>query len=184
MFPGNILVMAVADGAGSAPNAEPGCSYCCLERNASGRGTNHKETFAGNRGDARARVSRGSGGPECFARWQSLAVESYATTLSLVIAMDDCTGVAQTGDGIVVVRTADGRLCRHPLRNRACMPTRRSSYGPGGAEPGFLEMWEYGVAIAVLTDGLLPLAVDYADHTPHAPFFDPMLAEVAATTDM
>ena len=95
------------------------------------------------------------------------------------------TGVAQTGDGIVVMRTGDGRLrpASTPQQGVYANETQFVT-GPGGAEPGFLEIWEYGAAIAVLTDGLLPLAVDYADHTPHAPFFDPMLAEVAATTDI
>ena len=98
--------------------------------------------------------------------------------------MDDCTGVAQTGDGIVVVRTEDGRIRPASIPQQGVYANETHFVtGPGGAEPGFLQIWEYSTGIAVLTDGLLPIAVDYADHTPHAPFFDPMLAAVAATTD-
>jgi hypothetical protein len=121
---------------------------------------------------------------ELYAHWQSVELAYFSTTLSLVIAMDDCTGVAQTGDGIVVARAHDGRL-------RAASEPQQGAYanethfvtGPSGETPRFLEVWEYATGLAVLTDGLLPLAIDYATYEPHEPFFAPMLAAVASTND-
>ena len=184
-FSGQDLVIAVADGAGSAAHAEPAARIAV---SSAIRAVMAQSTIVPSPGieDMLEQAFREVREElELFAAWQSVELETYATTLSLVIAMDDCTGVAQTGDGIVVVRTGDGQLCPASIPQHGVYANETQFVtGPDGAKPGFLEIWEYGAAIAVLTDGLLPIAVDYIDHTPHAPFFDPMLAEVATTTDI
>jgi hypothetical protein len=177
------LVIAVADGAGSAAHAEPASRIAVSSaiRAVMARTTVPLPGIEAMLEHAFREVREEL---ELFAAWQSVELETYATTLSLVIAMDDCTGVAQTGDGIVVIQTGDGRLRPASIPQQGAYANETQFVtGPGGAKPGFLEIWECGAAIAVLTDGLLPIAVDYVDHTPHAPFFDPMMAEVATTTD-
>jgi hypothetical protein len=184
-FPGNILVIAVADGAGSAIHAEPGAriAVSAAIRAVAAQSTRKPTPDIVAMLEQAFREVREE--LELFAAWRSVELGTYATTLSLVIVTDDSTGVAQTGDGIVVVRTEDGRLLSASIPQQGVYANETQFVtGPGGAEPGFLQIWEYGAGIAVLTDGLLPLAVDHADHTPHAPFFDPMLATVAATTDV
>jgi hypothetical protein len=183
-FSGQDLVIAVADGAGSAAHAEPAARIAVSSaiRAVIAHTTVPSPGIEAMLEHAFREVREEL---ELFAAWRSVELETYSTTLSLVIAMDDGTGVAQTGDGIVVIRTGDGQLRPASIPQQGTYANETQFVtGPGGAKPGFLAICEYGAAIAVLTDGLLPIAVDYVDHTPHAPFFDPMLAEVATTTDI
>jgi protein phosphatase 2C-like protein len=50
----------------------------------------------------------------------------------------------------------------------------------GDGAPRYTATLPPACAIALLTDGLLPLAVDLRDCRPHAPFFDPLFAFAAA----
>lgn len=109
-----------------------------------------------------------------LARENSLHLRDLATTLTVVIAMPDCLGVAQTGDGLVVALEPDGSLlsCTQPQRGEYANETYFIT-GIGGGKPRFLEVFPATAGFAVVTDGLLPVASDLSTGEPHDPFFMP-----------
>lgn len=113
----------------------------------------------------------------------------YATTLLVVCVTDSLIGALQLGDGAIVLRRGAGDLflmfdlVRGEYINEAHFLT----------SPDFAECARCRViasesidAIAMLTDGIEILALEYADASPYAPFFEPMFsfASAQATTDV
>lgn len=179
------LLIATADGAGSADRSQAGAA-CAVE-----------VALAFLEGALTALV------PEDEAGWERLLTEAFkqaraavfaladaeclparafACTLTLVIANDDWLVTGQIGDGVVVAQTLSGELI-------TVAPPQRGEYAN---ETHFLiaddalnnfdgriyrqhESIEALTALAVMTDGLLRLALDVTDHRPHAPFFNPLL---------
>ena len=173
----NTVVIAVADGAGSAEQAEEGSRAAALTAT----------TFIADR----LRAAR----PDSVEAWNGLLAQalkearsaleqlagtdlkSVATTLLLAIATPEWLATAQLGDGGIV-----GEFCFDELRVFS---------QPGNAEyinetvfltsPDFLAHAHYTVSaaedltgIAVFSDGLQLLAMQYADNTAHKPFFVPV----------
>jgi serine/threonine protein phosphatase PrpC len=121
---------------------------------------------------------------------ECLPARSFACTLTLVIVTDDWLVTGQIGDGVVVAQTRSGELI-------TVAPPQRGEYAN---ETHFLiaddaltnfdgriyrqhETIEALSALAVMTDGLLRLALDVTDHRPHAPFFTPLLNFAATHPD-
>jgi hypothetical protein len=119
-----------------------------------------------------------------FAEQRSLPLEALATTLTIVVIMPDCVAVAQTGDGLVAAINDAGQLTvlAKPQGGEHANETFFIT-GNGGATPGFAEVYTSVSAVAVLTDGLLPMAADYKDHKPYARFFGPMFDAVLQSSD-
>jgi hypothetical protein len=112
---------------------------------------------------------------------EEISPRAFATTLTCAVASDEWLVVGQVGDGIVVAKGENGDLFA------ATQPQR----GEYANETFFLTMDEalqqiqvavYGQsvdALAVMTDGLMRLAMNLAKSEPFSPFFEPLMAYAA-----
>jgi len=184
----NSVIVAVADGAGSAERSDQGAQLAVQQALDS----------------AKAALEKGL--PQDETGWQALLVEvfrqarqaiaqlaeaeqssarAFATTLTCAMASDNWLAVGQIGDGVAVVEAADGTL----------FAASQPQHGEYANETYFLTMSEAlqhvdvraypqpVQALAVMTDGLIRLAMDVARNEPHLPFFRPLLDFVAQMED-
>lgn len=187
-LPDGTLVLAVADGAGSAPRSAEGAARAAEHMVTSVRRMALKRRPVTD--DDWARVIR-----RAFlnARLSVLAVargarrppRDFATTLTCAVLTDERLVVGQVGDGLVVARDGNGQL-HAPVR-----PSR----GEYANETAFLTMPGMthalqvavtpvrGEAVAVMTDGLLRLAAKVPGYEPFPPFFAPLFAFADSATD-
>jgi hypothetical protein len=177
---GGTLVVAVADGAGSAARAERGALAAVA------RAT---ESLAGSAPDAdgmREAFRAAREALEALAAAEGLEPRDLACTLTCVHASGHTLVAGQVGDGLAVVRRPDGVIeaVTHPQRGEYA---NEASFLTG---PGALATIEIAVvdakvdAIAVVTDGLLRLAADLSTGEPHGPFFLPLWDFVTRADDM
>lgn len=132
------------------------------------------ESFA----SARARV---------LARAQGAAepAREYAATLTGVIADGRCLVVGQIGDGAVIAEGEDGhlwtasRLQRGEYANETHFLTEDDAL-----DRVVIEVFERPVrALAVMSDGLVRLALKMPAQEPHAPFFQPLFRFASTVED-
>lgn len=188
LLPGGALLVAVADGAGSAARAEEGA------RRAVERAMDWLEIAMGEpptREDGWRAAMLGafraaSEGLDELAAADDVPLRAFATTLTCVVATADCLVVGQIGDGVAVARNEHGRL----------FTTIRPRRGEYANEASFLTMprpldhvdlvvYPQPVdGLAITTDGLLRLAMELPEHEPHRPFFLPLFAFAAEVEDV
>lgn len=193
------LIIAVADGAGSAARAADGAGLAVAAA------VDHARHAAGRGGcllvaDDVTRVAEGCVDEarlalEVFAATDGCDLDELATTLLVVVAVAGRVGYAQVGDGAVVIDAgADpvvvGAVERGEYLNETVFLTSagwRDELRAGevdGAVEGEVDGEGAGGggvravvrAVAVMTDGLQLLALDLASMTAHRPFFDPLWA--------
>jgi hypothetical protein len=180
-----LLVIAVSDGAGSAPCSDQGsslavqaaASHLYRALTTSIPETRRKwgellyQTFTHTRQAVLDLALQGGRDPR-----------EFACTLTLLIADHEWLITGQLGDGLAVVQTADGAL-------HAAAAPQRGEYAdstffltsPNAEEKFWGEVLYQGAdlppvtALAVMTDGLTNLAIEKASGEPHAPFFAPLL---------
>lgn len=183
-----VLAIAVADGAGSAPLAADGATLAVTHLADSLITAllltlpNHlqtwhsliTQTFA----DARAAIQQ-------QADQAGRSIREYATTAALLIATDRWTLGAQIGDGALVVQTqADTLLSLCPPQRGEYANTTHFLTQTDALRRLQISLLPQPVkAVAALTDGLLPLALNLAHNQPFAPFFKPLFAFAANSTD-
>jgi Protein phosphatase 2C len=174
----NTLVIAVADGAGSAVRAEEGARLAVLtsmqylsDRLAGERPDNE---------DAWATLMRDTLTQARSALEQEAAdtsLRQLATTLLLVAVTDEHLATLQVGDGGIVVRESSGalRVLTDPGHGEYVNETNFVTSSRYLEECHCRVYPTHGVeAIAVFTDGVQFLAVRYADNTAHELFFAPL----------
>jgi Protein phosphatase 2C len=101
-------------------------------------------------------------------------LNAFATTLLFVSVTKHWIAVAQIGDGAVVIQQKDGTIksLTHPYQDEYINETNFLT------DANYLSQVDYSVlarndiqSIAMLTDGLQLLAMNYPENTPHQPFF-------------
>ena len=188
VLPGEVVLIAVADGAGSAERSDEGAQLAVkqvigsveaalaegLPQDEDGWKALLTETFR----EARQAVAQ-------RAEVENISLRAFATTLTCAVASDEWLVAGQIGDGVVVASGEDGGL----------FTAMQPQHGEYANETFFLTMAEalqwaeirvypHPVrALAVMTDGLIRLAMDVARNEPHPPFFRPLLAFAAQIED-
>ncbi len=178
---GEWLAVAVADGAGSASHADRGAALTCdgllagLAELDTLRRTDREsvtELFSRVRAEVIAEAERLGVRPRELACTAILAVAGPTTTL-----------VAQLGDGAIVLGDAGGlRTAFWPE------PGEYANLTDFLTDERFADVLQVDVAgpvddLAVLTDGLQRLALDFSARVPHGPYFRPLFNELRAATD-
>jgi serine/threonine protein phosphatase PrpC len=196
---GDALVIAVADGAGTATASFHGAKTAVEAALAHLTEALADSVLLGD-GDAAAdeldtRDALGSGTiAECFvaARERVLAMAAdyehdareYASTLLVVVATPDVTLAGQIGDGAIVVDDGTLRAATWPQQGEYANATHFLVQDDALER---LVTAELGAAqrIAVFSDGLQSLALQYESRSPYEPFFVPFFAylESAAKPD-
>jgi hypothetical protein len=180
------LVIACADGAGSASRAEVGAALACqtfvsvveeaLRGGLQVRDTNAQHVLAWYQ-QARHRLTS-------EANLQGAEARDYACTLLTAVLGEEEAIFAQIGDGAIVYRGGDGyQTAIWPQSGEEAGTTyfltgegfeeQLTVYSPAGKV----------VEVALFTDGLQPLALHYASRTVHGPFFDPMFEALRLSSD-
>jgi hypothetical protein len=184
--PAGIDVIAVADGAGTAEFAHLGAAKAAeLAIGALWahflRGLTNRPTISRALQDAFATVRHEL---SMYAERASIPLSSLATTLTVAVLMPDCLAVAQTGDGLIAAKNDLGELkaATRPQRGEYANETSFITT-EGGDIPGCVEVYTPAAALAVLTDGLLPIAADYPEHQPYRGFFEPMFTALQRAGD-
>ena len=185
----NLLVIAVADGAGSVEFAELGAKI------AAEQGTAQVCAGLKQAGDARDDATIESILHQALATALS-AVQSeaasrqadsreLASTLILVIAHSEFIAAAQIGDGAIVIADEAGEVLsltmppRGEYLNETVFLTSEDSL-----QMAQVRIWRGGArSIAVFTDGLQMLCLKWPEYEPHAAFFAPLFKFVGDATD-
>jgi hypothetical protein len=187
---GEALILACADGAGSAVAAERGARLACefivshiTKYLDSGRGVDeiNRELMQEWYGDAHLRLND-------EAVQQGLAPRDLASTLLLAVVTEGVSVFAQIGDGAIVYREGpEYQLAFWPQSGDYANTTYFLT------EPTFSERLAFRQVIgnvndiAIVSDGLQMLALNYAAKSVHAPFFEPLfrsLRQAASPDDL
>jgi len=182
------LLIAVADGAGSADRSNDGAHLAVEQAVVSlemSIGEQSPIDEAGWRTLIADVFRKVYGTLALTAATENVTLRSFATTLTCVVVSDGWLVVGQIGDGVAVAEAEDGSL----------FLTVRPQRGEYANEAYFLTMPEalryveihaYHQrvrALAVTTDGLLRLALKLPDYKPYPPFFQPLLGFIAEAED-
>ena len=185
---GQALLIALADGAGSAENADLGAQLAveaALQSLESSLRTSEPSSLNFERS---MRLAFESAQQVLFdqAEGDEFPVRSLATTLTCVAAVDGFITVGQLGDGSVIVRTDEDELV-------AVTKPQRGEYAnetfflvqEDALENLQVQVLHYPVqGLAVLSDGLMRLALQMPANIPHRPFFKPLFAFAVSAEDM
>lgn len=177
----NGALLVVADGAGSAERSEAGARLAAdtalaalLEAVALGWPSSEqvwREVFAAAYAQARTAIFD-------RAAQEGAPARDYATTLLCAALSADLLAVAQLGDGVVVAADGAGQyfVAAAPQRGEYANETYFLVQPQALANVAVQVYAQPVQALAVMTDGLLRLVLDVQTITPHAPFFNPLVA--------
>jgi hypothetical protein len=174
---GDVLVAAVADGAGSALLAEVGAEIAaksaveafCAKGKTSGDEKGIRASLSDALKEAQKAVRN-----EASAR--QVDVQQLSTTLILVVATSEMVAAAQIGDGIAVVRDQEGNTVgvTSPESGEHVNETTFLTSGRN-LKHAQLAVWRGAPThVAIMSDGLQRLALRMPSGVPHAPFFAPL----------
>jgi hypothetical protein len=190
-----LLVAVAADGAGASERAPDGARLTCeavvKKAEAWGSGANgrgYRPLSGFRRRDALRFVEGARRRIAAVAGAHGVSADEFACTLLVALADETSAVFFQVGDGAIVYRRADGTL----------VPAIWPQNGEYANTTWFVtderiaERVEVASAagvheVALLTDGLQSLALQFATREAHAPFFEPMFArlrqEAAGTSE-
>lgn len=179
------LLIAIADGAGSAKHSEEGAeravSQCISELS-----TLLKSEAPGDRQTWKPLVTRAVEAAReelvSHARARQISVRDLACTLICAIVTDDQLVFGQVGDGAVVSQDDSGFVHTVIAPSRGEYANETSFIVEADALDTMNVAWFSGrtQALFLTTDGLLRLLFALPSYTPHAPFFGAMMRFVGS----
>ncbi|MBI1241381.1 PP2C family serine/threonine-protein phosphatase [Umezakia ovalisporum] len=189
LLPDNVLLIAAADGAGSASQGKMGAMVAvetaietlshsditrdCLADDAIVESLLNQSLVAAKKAVEDEAVA-------CNKQPQDLA-----TTLIIVITTPDMAAVVQIGDGLAVAKDHMGNLLALTTPdNGEYINETTFLTSPNALDRAQMKLWrETIVNIGVLTDGLQMLALNMVIGEPHKPFFFPLFDFVENAED-
>lgn len=181
------LLACVADGAGSSKYSDEGSSIACnaiLENAVSF--FNDRKSFEGLKyddiiawcEDARNRLRAGAEVHGC-------EIRELATTLCVAIVAQEYSYFFQIGDGAIVAKKSGAYgVVFWPQSGEYANTT---NFLTAAEYKQHLVFWESGTDftdLAVMTDGLERLALQFDNQTPHSPFFHPLFDALRSSSDL
>ncbi|MBS0524032.1 MAG: protein phosphatase 2C domain-containing protein [Proteobacteria bacterium] len=176
-----VMVLAAADGAGSAALAELGAKLACETF------ARLVETYVGKGGRVaaieRPLVERWITGLvyriELDAKRSGARVQDYSCTLLAAVIADQSAAFVQIGDGAMVIPAGAGwRHVFWPQHGEFANTTNFVTSERAVPEMDFVRLDEAVQEVAVFTDGIENLVLQKASKTAHAPFFDSIFPPV------
>ncbi|CAD5916487.1 hypothetical protein PCC9214_00376 [Planktothrix tepida] len=185
----DLIILAVADGAGSAKLADLGANIAVktaletLEKQINSEDNNTKDIPWQDYLKNALTVAKTALEAESIS--QEIEVRELATTLIIGIATPKLVAVAQVGDGAIVVEDKAGNI------QELTIPTSGEYLNetvfliaPNAIETAQINLWggqpKY---LATFSDGLQMLALKMPEGKPHHPFFSPLFKFVESITD-
>lgn len=172
---GDVLLSVVADGAGSAKQADVGSAIACQSITESAtfflarRPLNHitRKTIEGWIASFQQAISS-------IASTMNLRPRDYACTLLAALVAENHAVFFQIGDGSIVVSDAEEKSYGHvfwPERGEYENATFFATNRRFAANLRFASVRRVVVELAMFSDGLQRLALDFQKNMPHEPFF-------------
>ena len=189
LLPGNLLVTAAADGAGSASQGKVGAMVAvetAIETLAMKEITPDilvDDALVQSLLNDALLAAKKAVEDEAVAC--SKQPQDLATTLIIMLATPDMVGVAQIGDGLAVAKDNQGNLLAltKPDNGEYINQTTFLT-SPDALDTAQIKLWrETIVNVGVLTDGLQMLALNMLVGEPHKPFFFPLFDFVENVED-
>jgi hypothetical protein len=173
------LIIAVADGVGSAPHSDEGAKIACdvavehislyLKDTCSLTDDELEEVL-------RSAYQSAFNSIQERAEKEQVHIREYATTLTVAVITNELVVGAMVGDGMMVVEDIQGEFsCFFSLPKREYanqVVSITSAQGP--KELQIVSRNAPVKTVSLLTDGLLRLSCDVRKNIPHAPFFQTM----------
>ncbi len=190
---GAVAVIAVADGAGSAPRSDEGSRVAVDAAVASvAEGINRQPAAAFSEGMAasmvRDAIKRARTEVERYGRRHNVPARELASTLIVAFASGSLMTAAQVGDGAVIAFSIGGddamTLCEAhtgEYANETTFITSRSQPHEA-ASVGHASGYDYD-ALALITDGLQNLALKMPEREAFMGFWNPILDDLAHTDE-
>ena len=171
-----VLALAAADGAGSAAEARSGAELACQTLLAEcAAWLAQTPDAAWTRAVAETLIERVRTVLSQRAAETGLSVREFACTLLGAVLADDHALFLQIGDGAIVISIGDDYWpVFWPQAGEYANETYFATDASAAARLEFAASVEPVVEIALLTDGLQPLALHYQTRQAHAPFFRPL----------
>jgi len=188
-IPGGAVVLAVADGAGSAPLSQLGAARAAVSATEwvaeLMKGT-WPETDEDWLGLLAACLETAHEAVNLAAKKRKAPVRDLATTLILVVATPRVVAAVQVGDGCAVVLDSGQTLVPVTAPQRGEFVNETLFFtSPDYLKAAQFKIWHGLVAgVAILSDGLQMLALQLPDATPHAAFFQPLFRMTTEHQDM
>lgn len=191
LLPDGTLLVALSDGAGSARFSEQGADYAVMaalqslsaafEGSTGGTGEEWERrirTVFLDAHDAIVNLAE-------MSEDQGITPRDYAATLTCVVASADRLAVGQVGDGAVVAVDGDGNLFAVTRLQRGEYANETHFISEEDAQhQAVIDVIEISAtALAVMSDGLIRLALKMPAQEPHVPFFQPLLRFAGAVKD-
>jgi hypothetical protein len=182
-LPESGLVLAVADGAGSAPHSAEGAAAAVVAAAESlaaavAKPTDWPDDEAGWLAMMNTAVAAAAEAVAAAAAGVGASLREFATTLTCAVVAGPWLATAQIGDGVLVAQDGDGEtfVATRPQRgeyaNEAYFLTM-----PAALDYVQAAAYQRPIrALAASTDGLLRLALRLPACEPHLPFFQPLFA--------
>ncbi len=185
-LPGNVLILAVADGLGTAEKSDTGSRLAVDTALATLAGSlgNRPPTADETRAALENAFLKARASLENKADADGLALRDLGTTLICVVLTPARIACGQIGDGAVVVQQPDDVMVtlsspqRGEYANETVPLTTRNA----------LSMVRYShqdiqvKALAMISDGLQNLALINPGYVPHTPFFKPFFDSILSKT--
>lgn len=181
---GNNLIIACADGAGSAQHSDIGSTIACdvfvnlaQQHLASSQCELDQGTVESWYQNVRIEL-------ECRANELEVPVRELATTLLGVVVADGTSVFAQIGDGAIVVLDGDDyRVVHWPQSGEYANTTNFLSNDDFIDCIAYSQVDERVEEVAVFTDGLERLVLQFAEQEVYSPFLLPMLTQLRLSED-
>jgi hypothetical protein len=184
VLPCGELLIAVADGAGSAERSQEGAQCAVQQVIAALEGALQNQP-PGDEAAWQALMTKAFGeARESLVQLATVAdapLRSFATTLTCVAVVGDWLAVGQIGDGATVAETTNNSLFLtvHPQRGEYANETYFLTMPDALHYVATAIHSQLICALVVTTDGLLRLALKLPEYEPYSKFLQPLLAFAA-----
>ena len=185
----NLLVAAVADGAGSASQGKVGAMVAVETAIETISMKEISQDTLADDDQVQSLLTEAMIAAKTAVEEEAAAChkqpQDLASTLILLIATPDVVAVAQIGDGLAVAKDRMGNLIALTKPDSGEYINQTTFLiSPGALETAQMRLWRESILnIGILTDGLQMLALNMVVGEPHIPFFLPLFDFVANTED-
>ena len=185
----NVLVAAVADGAGSAAKSEIGADLAvnkAVETVLQQDLLPNSEDEAGWKSLLVNALEAAKLSVEAEANTRQVPVRDLASTLLIAIATPELVVTAQIGDGAIVISDKQNEIIALTTPQSGEYINQTTFLVSSNAiDTAQTNIWQGNIAnLAMFSDGLQMLALKMPAGTPHTPFFNPLFSFISQINDL